>query len=232
MEKLKKAYDSLASFIVSKDLFKDEEKFFEKDKELGKWAIEPKPMLEGALQQQPQAVLASGPTLPNNLFPFPSSKPSSQSGYPAAIVLSVALISLVYLTNAKLFSSGLAFLFGALALTLFFGFVFGPAIIDKLAQYLASSLSSGEDEKKSVSDLFEEAHSEYTLVLFFTKHEKDGKIVDDKQIESKSKLSNIYRKIYAISEGEWYMRKLINDSNTIKMSSGTSSASQVSDFSG
>jgi hypothetical protein len=63
--------------------------------------------------------------------------------------------------------------------------VFGPAIIDRLAQYLKAELSSEDEETESVAGLFEEGHNEYYLVYFFTMYEGSGKIVEDRQSEAK-----------------------------------------------
>ena len=157
---LRAAYNKHVDLILGKELWKDDGKlFFESDKQLGKWAVEPSQATEMAAMAGMQP---PGAPLPASASPFSGGLPGTgvlQSGYPPVIILSVALLSTVFLAYDKIISPSLAVFFGAFGLFLFFA----PPIIDRLAE-TASDQQNGQTRRSQFQNcsrwrttIFEEA---------------------------------------------------------------------------
>ena len=95
--------------ISSDTLWEDDgAKFFESDKNLAQWAVEPTQATEQA------AVAAMPGPLQTNSGVMPPSSGFLQGGYAGVIVLSVAILSMVFLAADRIMSPGLAGFFIAL----------------------------------------------------------------------------------------------------------------------
>ena len=230
---LRAAYNKHVDLILGKELWKDDGKlFFESDKQLGKWAVEPSQATEMAAMAGMQP---PGAALPASSSPFSGGLPGTgvlQSGYPPVIILSVALLSTVFLAYDKIISPSLAVFFGAFGLFLFFA----PPIIDRLLKLLP--INKMVDKEKTISELFKMAHTIFEEAINATawvgEYEDSGKLPKDPlaqtMIGAISDLSNIYREIFLRSEKEWYQRALIKQEATVRMANG--SGSSTSDVSG
>jgi len=227
LAKLREAYIKHTEMIASDTLWKDDgAKFFESDKNLAQWAVEP----SQATDQVAVAAAMPGPLPTNNVMP-----PSSgflQGGYAGVIVLSVAILSMVFLAADNIMSPGLAGFFIVIALLLFFG----RGILEILLKLLP--VGNLIDKEKSIADLFEEAHDEFRRAIIGIsntgKYENSGILHKDPATIAKmrtvSKLSNIYREIFYRSEKEWYQRTVVQKTQSIEMVKGT--ANSTSDVPG
>ena len=223
-ENLKKAYHDHIHLILGKAVWEDDGTLFWKsDAELSKWAIEPSQATEvGALAGMQRAPAAALP----NTSQFANLPNTSvlHSGYPPVIVLSVALLSTVYLAYDKIIDPGLAVLFGAFGLVLFFG----PSIIERLAKLLPLGGMINQDKEKTISELFKIAHDTFRSVTIASKnegkYEHSGDLSQDPLTIAKlrkiSLLSNLYREIFLRSEREWYQRELIEEATSVRMANG------------
>ena len=165
-ENLKKAYDEHMILIFGTKVWEDDGTlFFKSDEELSQWAIEPSKATEvGALAgMQPAGALPT--TAASQLANLPNTS-VLHSGYPPVIVLSVALLSTVYLAYDKIIDPGLAVLFGAFGLVLFFG----PSIIEKLANCFRLG-KINKDKERTISELFKIAHDTFGSVTIAGKNE-------------------------------------------------------------
>ena len=226
---LRTVYNGHVELILGEKVWEDDGTlFFNSDKELAKWAVEPSQATEmaavaGMQQATPTTAVSPFGNLPDTSV--------LHRGYPPVIVLSVAFLSTVYLAYDKIIDPGLAVLFGAFGLVLFFG----PQIIEKLAKLLP--LGRMIDKQKTISELFEMAHEIFREAIVAInnvgEYEDSGNLARDpaaiNKLKTVSQLSNIYREIFLRSEREWYQRALVKQAASVQMAngSGTGSTSDV-----
>ncbi len=219
---LRTAFKKHEELLLSGKLWEDDGKlFFKSDEEFATWAVEPSQATEMAAMAGMQP--AAQPTTAASPFGNLPGTGALHSGYPPVIVLSVAFLSTVYLAYDKIIDPGLAILFGAFGLVLFFA----PQIIEKLAKLLP--LGNMINKEKTVSELFEMAHEIFREAIVAIsnvgKYEHSGILAKDpaeqRKLGTVSQLSNIYREIMLRSEKEWYQRALIKQEATVRMANGS-----------
>ena len=220
---LRTAFQNHEKLLLSGKLWEDDGKlFFKSDEEFATWAVEPSQATEIAAMAGMQPAASPTTTAASPFGNLPSTS-ALHSGYPPVIVLSVAFLSTVYLAYDKIIDPGLAVLFGAFGLILFFG----PQIIEKLAKLLP--LGRMIDKQKTISELFEMAHEIFqesiVAISNVGKYEHSGILAKDpaeqRKLGTVSQLSNIYREIFLRSEKEWYQRALIKQEATVRMANGS-----------
>ena len=224
LDNLRREYKELSRFVVSDQLYDEDGKKYSKAVEkFSEWTVEPSPV---QLSQADQQALPFNTMPPpqNPMLPVAPQSPKVPQGYPAAIVLSIAFLGIIFLAYSSYIKVDVALLFGTGAL----GLYFLPAIIDKIA-HLMAGVTQKRIEGTTVADLFEEASKMFMETLYMTKDmaytASDRKLEDDlvaqKQMETTMFLQNTFRKIFVISEREWNVRGHIKEGNAIKLASGS-----------
>ncbi len=226
LDNLRREYKELSRFVVSDELYDEGGKKYSKAVEkFSEWTVEPSPVQLSQADQQ---------ALPFNTMPSPqnpmlplapqSASPKVPQGYPAAIVLSIAFLGIIFLAYSSYREADVALFLGIGAL----GLYFLPAIIDKIA-HLTAGVTQKRIEGTTVADLFEEASKMFMETLYMTNDmaytASERKLEDDlvaqKQMETTMFLQNTFRKIFVISEREWNVRAHIKEGNAIKLASGS-----------
>ncbi len=222
-EALRKHFGEIDELVESKTLYDGNgETFFKTMREFSKYAIEPSPIQLSPMEQQ--ALPFNSGAMPQQQFQPQVKAPRIQPGYPAAIVLSIAFLSIAFLAYTSIIRPDLALLFGLGALFLYFL----PSILERITH-----LAGKDVEKLStptvVADLFEEASEKFIKTLLLSKviiTDGKGSIEENRvareQLGTRAFLHNTFRKIFNISEREWTVRMDRKEGNAIRMASGAS----------
>ena len=223
-EALRKHFAAMDELVDSETLYKGNgDQFFKTMRPFSKYAIEPSPVQLSPMEQQ-ALPFNSGGVMPQQQFNPQLKAPRIQPGYPTAIILSIAFLSIAFLAYTSIIRPDIAILFGLGALFLYFL----PPILERITQL------AGKDVLKPttptiVADLFEEASDRFVITLLMSRvvtTEGKRRIEEDtvarEQLDTRAFLHNTFRKIFNISEREWTLRMNMKESNAIRMASGTS----------
>lgn len=215
LEKLRNAYKTHTDLITSGKIWEDNGKtFFNSEKELAKWAVEP---AKNTGTSSPTLAESSG----TMMLPL-SSSGFMQGGYPAVILLSITIFAFAFLAYRKTIPPNFAVMAIMISVTLFFL----PAIIDRIAKLLP--LERLKNKERSIPDLFKQAHDLFANAIISIrnvgKYENTGVLEKDpaeqRKLDTVSELLSIYGEIFHRSEREWYARSLVKQEYATRMTGG------------